>query len=46
VKLLAKRKGKNNYFSSSTFVAVVGSWIQDPEIWDPGSKMDKNEDPG
>jgi hypothetical protein len=38
VKLLAKRKVKNNFFSSSTVGAVVGSWIRDPEIWDPGSR--------
>jgi hypothetical protein len=36
------------FFSPLSFVAVFGSGIRDlgSEIWDPGSGMGKNQDPG
>jgi hypothetical protein len=42
VKFVATKKGRTtNFFSLLSFAAVFGSGI-----WDPGSGMGKNQDPG
>jgi hypothetical protein len=49
LKFVATKKGfTTNFFSPFSLVAVFGSGIRGPRsgIWDPGSRMGKNQDSG